>query len=477
MKNSILASLSLAVVSSLTLPNNANALSKKKSPNIILILMDDMGYGDLSSYGARGYDTPNIDKLAAEGIRFVNYYSPQAVSSASRAGLLTGCYPNRVGFSGALFPNSKVGINPDETLIPELLKGQHYATGMVGKWHIGDKIDFLPLQHGFESFYGIPYSNDMWVPRFKNLPELPILNGNDKVKEVKTQSDQDELTTDFTEKAIQFIENHKKKPFFLYLAHAMVHTPIGVSDKFRHKSKSGMFGDMMMEVDWSVGQIMNALKRNGIDKNTIIVFTSDNGPWLNFGNHAGSTGGLREGKGTTWEGGQRVPCIIRWPMVISKGKVSNELVSGMDFLPTFAEITGAKLPTQKIDGISMLPILLNREQDFPDDRVFYYYYNNNSLEAVQKGYWKLVFPHKHRSYVGVLPGLDGKEGSYASAEVLQPELYNLGIDQGERVNVISQYPEIAKDLMRLADDMRNDLGDDLVSGKPGPGRRKLGQLK
>lgn len=477
MNKTTLNSVSALALCALSLQAQTKTNFKPKQPNIVVILMDDMGYGDLASYGATGYTTPNLDKLANEGVRFTNYCSPQAVSSASRAGFLTGCYPNRVGFSGAMFPNSKEGINPEEILIPEMLKNKNYATGMVGKWHIGDNVKFLPLQNGFDSFYGIPYSNDMWVPRFKGHPQLPMLSGNSKVKEVRTQEDQDSLTTDFTQKAVQFIQDHKKKPFFLYLAHAMVHAPIGASEKFRGKSKSGLFGDVMMEVDWSVGEVMKALADNKLDKNTIVIFTSDNGPWLNFGNHAGSTGGLREGKGTTWEGGQRVPCIVRWPGVVAAGKVSNELVSGIDILPTIAEITGAKLPEKKIDGVSLLPLLVNQDERFPANRLFFYYYNENSLEAVQKGHWKLVFPHKYRSYMGVMPGLDGKEGPYAQGQTTALELYDLSRDQGERNNVAKLHPEIVLDLQLAADDMREDLGDDLTKGKRGPGRRPWGKVK
>ncbi|HBC79874.1 MAG TPA: arylsulfatase, partial [Bacteroidales bacterium] len=324
---------------------NANAQKaesfKPCTPNIVLILMDDMGYGDIGRTGANLYNTPNLDRLANQGMQFTRYYCPQAVSSASRAGLLTGCYPNRIGISGALMPWATIGINSEETTIAEVLKSKGYHTGIIGKWHLGHHKEFLPLQHGFDEYYGIPYSNDMWPVDFDGVPIhlkdttsnkmkypiLPLIEGNEKVGEVRTLADQDKLTTDYTERAVRFIENHKTEHFFLYLPHSMVHIPLGVSEKFRGKSGQGMYGDVMMEVDWSIGEVMKALERNGLENNTLVIFTSDNGPWLNFGNHAGSTGGLREGKGTSWEGGQRVPCIMKWPSRIPAGEICSQLAS------------------------------------------------------------------------------------------------------------------------------------------------------
>jgi arylsulfatase len=453
-------------------------------------LMDDMGYGDIGSNGANQYDTPNLNRLANQGMQFTWYYCPQAVSSASRAGLLTGCYPNRIGFSGALMPWAKVGINSDETTIAEILKTKGYHTSIIGKWHLGHHREFLPLQHGFDEYYGLPYSNDMWpvdydgVPiRLKDttsirmkFPILPLIEGNEIVGEVRTLADQDKLTTEYTQRAVRFIEEHKKDKFFLYLPHSMVHVPLGVSDKFRGKSKQGLFGDVMMEADWSVGEIMKALERNGLDKNTLIIFTSDNGPWLNFGNHAGTTGGLREGKGNVWEGGQRVPCIMRWTGRIAAGEICNKLSSSVDILPTLAAITGASLPQNKIDGISILPLLLG-ESDVTPRHDLLYYYQKNSLEAVQRDYWKLILPHEgFQSYRFVRPGKDGWPGPFGSEKISSNQLYDLRRDPGEWYDVAEFYPEKVKELEDLAEKAREDLGDE-ITGKQGNNRRRAGEIK
>jgi arylsulfatase len=483
--------ITFGAASLLTIPALAQKATafQQTTPNIILILMDDMGYGDIGTTGANQYDTPNLNRLANQGMRFTWYYCPQAVSSASRAGLLTGCYPNRVGISGALMPWATIGINPDETTIAEVLKTKGYHTGIIGKWHLGHHKEFLPLQHGFDEYYGLPYSNDMWPVDFDGVPiylkdttsnkmkypALPLIEGNEKVGEVRTLSDQDKLTTDYTERAVRFIESHKKEHFFLYFPQSMVHIPLGVSDKFRGKSKQGLYGDVMMEIDWSVGEIMKTLERNGLDKNTLVIFTSDNGPWLNFGNHAGTTGGLREGKGTSWEGGQRVPCIMRWPGLIPAGTICSQLASSIDILPTLAAITGAQLPPRKIDGVSILPLMLG-ERDAAPRHIMYYYYQQNSLEGVQKDYWKLILPHKGISYEGVEPGKDGWPGKTVSREIRQNELYDLRRDPGERYDVAAYYPEIVKELLSIADEARNDLGDDITKS-PGMNRRKAGSIK
>jgi arylsulfatase A-like enzyme len=483
--------LGLSVASLAILPATAQKSQtfKASTPNIILILMDDMGYGDIGRTGANQYETPNLNRLANQGMQFTWYYCPQAVSSASRAGLITGCYPNRVGISGALMPWAQVGISSEETTIAEILKTRGYHTGVIGKWHLGHHKEFLPLQHGFDEYFGIPYSNDMWPVDFDGVPihlkdttsnkmkypVLPLIEGNEKVAEVRTLADQDKLTTTYTEKAVRFIEQHKKQHFFLYLPHSMVHIPLGVSEKFRGKSKQGMYGDVMMEVDWSVGEIMKALKKNGLEKNTLVIFTSDNGPWLNFGNHAGTTGGLREGKGSSWEGGQRVPCIMRWPGVIPQGEICSQLASSIDILPTLAAITGASPPEKKIDGVSILPLMLGDKTASPRHE-FFYYYQQNSLEAVQYDFWKLVLPHSGRTYRGVRPGNDGWPGPTGTENIKAPQLYDLRRDPGEWYDVSDVYPDKVKELGALAQKARDDLGDDLTQS-PGTNRRKPGSIE
>jgi len=468
------------------------AQKKQTKPNVIIVFMDDMGYGDLECYGATGYRTPNLNQLAMNGIRFTNFHTPQATCTASRAALLTGTYPNRMNMYGAFSPNAGVGLHSNEVTLAEMLKTVGYATAMIGKWHLGNEPEFLPTKQGFDEYLGLPYSNDMWpvdydgtpVPeshrKYKIYPTLPLLqitrdeNMPDTVMKVTTLDDQAKLTTLYTEKAVSFIKAHKKKPFFLYLAHSMTHVPIAASPKFKGKSEQGLFGDVMMEIDWSIQQIVKALEEQGIAKNTLIVFTSDNGPWLNYGNHNGSTAGLREGKGTSWEGGTSVPAILSWPAVIPKGQVNNKLSSTIDILPTLAEVTGAKLPDHKIDGVSILSLL--KGEDTNPRTTFYYYYNRNDLEAVRMGHWKLVFPHNYRSYEGVLPGNDGYPGPYNQGVQDSLALYDLRRDPGERYNVIEQNPNVLRDLQELAEQARRDLGDNLTE-RIGENRRPIGKIQ
>lgn len=482
-RNSLLTGLFVSSV-----PAIGQSLPKPQTPNVVLIFMDDMGYGDLSCYGALQYKTPNLDKLASQGVRFTNFVSAQAVCSASRAGILTGCYPNRVGISGALMPDAKIGLNPAEETIPEVLKKRNYKTAAIGKWHLGHLREFLPLQQGFDEYLGLPYSNDMWpvnydgkpasaekIDRKFNYPPLPLIDGNEKVREIKTLDDQSELTTLCTERAVRFISQHKKEPFFLYMAHSMPHVPLAVSSKFKGKSQQGMYGDVLMEIDWSVGEILKTLEKNGLDKNTLVIFTSDNGPWLNFGNHAGSTGGLREGKGASFEGGQRVPCLMKWPGHIAPGTVCNKLASTIDILPTLASITQAPLPEKKIDGVNILPLMLGDENANPRE-TFLYYYRKNSLEAVRKGDWKLVFAHPGRTYIGFRPGADGFPGSVNENFQHEEGLYDLRRDPGERYDVKEYYPEVVAELKKIAEEARQDLGDDIQNAE-GKNRRESGRIE
>ena len=464
---------------------------KNRPPNIVIIFTDDQGYADIGVYGAQGFQTPNLDRLANEGIRFTDFQVSQAVCSASRAALLTGSYSERVGVQGAFNHTARVGLNPDEETIAEMLKSIGYVTGIFGKWHLGHHKKFLPLQQGFDEYLGIPYSNDMWpvdydgssvsgTDHFKSFyPQLPLIEDNEKIEEIRTLDDQDQLTTRYTERAVDFITNNKDRPFFLYLPHSMPHVPLGVSNKFRNKSEQGMYGDVIMEIDWSVGEILNALSDNDLDDNTVVIFTSDNGPWLNYGNHAGSAFPLREGKGTMWEGGSRVPCIIRWPGRITAGSVSHQLAATIDILPTIASITGAALPARPIDGVSIQAILEGDTSATPREE--YYYYYGGELIAVRKGKMKLVFPHSYRSYAGIDLGLDGYPGIYKgvlgkyAVGKSKLELYDLDNDMSESKDVSEMYPDVVKTLQVLGQKAREELGDRLT-GTIGTGVRPIGRL-
>ncbi len=446
-----------------------------QSPNIVLVYIDDMGFGDLGRTGAIGYKTPNFDEMAAKGMFFSNFYSPQAVCTASRAGLLTGCYPNRLNFSGAIDHTAKVGLSDDEETIAELLKAKGYSTAAYGKWHLGFQEQFLPTNHGFDEYYGIPYSNDMWNqnPRGKTYyPPLPLY---ENTKVIAQNPDQTQFTTNFTERTIGFIKKNKNKPFFVYLAHPMPHVPLFVSDKFKGKSEKGLFGDVIMELDWSIGMIRKTLKDLNLDKNTLFIVTSDNGPWLNYGNHAGNAGGFREGKGTSYEGGQRVPCIMEWTGTIPAGKVSNNIAAGIDLLPTIVAVAGAKSPIKKIDGVSLVANLKGDLTAVPRE-AFLFYYRKNNLEAIRYRNWKLVFDHPGRTYIGFSPGKDGAAGGSNENFSHEGGLYDLGRDPGERYNVMADFPEIIAMLQKMADEARQDLGDDLTN-KTGANRREIGKLR
>lgn len=443
-------------------------------PNVVIIFTDDQGYRDLANFGSPNIKTPNIDKMAAEGGRYTSFYAAQPVCSASRVGLLTGCYPNRVGVSGAYMPDSPKGLNPTETTLAEMLKPQGYKTAIYGKWHLGDAEPFMPNSQGFDEFYGIPYSNDMWPLHpwqgtIFNFPPLPLYE-NEQV--VDTLDDQSMLTTWITERSVDFIERNKENPFFLYVAHPQPHVPLFVSDKFKGKSEGGLYGDVIMELDWSVGQILEALKRNNLDENTLVIFTSDNGPWLAYGEHAGSALPLREGKGTSWEGGVREPCVIRWPGEIPAGITVDVPFMNIDILPTLAQLTGASLPTAYIDGKDAWDVISGKSKESPQ-KAYYFYYNQNELHSVRSGDWKLYFPHSYRSLDGKEGGKGGLPVQYESLKIEKPELYNLKEDISELRNVAEQYPEEVKKLEVLADSIRMDLGDKLRSME-GTGQRPIG---
>jgi arylsulfatase/arylsulfatase A len=446
--------------------------AQDRPPNIIIVFCDDLGYGDVGVYGAKGYATPNIDRMAAEGMRFTSFCVPQAVCSASRAGILTGCYPNRVGIQGALGPKSKVGLHADEMTIAEALKPRGYATAIFGKWHLGDDPSFLPGRQGFDEYYGLPYSNDMWPfhPENPRFPPLPLIE-QDRV--IQENPDQTRLTADYTERAVRFIERHKDRPFFVYLAHAMVHVPLFVSEKFRGKSERGLFGDVMMEVDGSVGRVLETLKRLDLDGRTLVVFTSDNGPWLSYGDHAGSAGPFREGKGTSFEGGVREPGIFRWPGRIPAGTVCRELALTLDILPTVAAYAGAAPPADRvIDGKDIRPLLEGRPGAKTPHEVFWYYWGQE-LQAVRSGEWKLHFPHSYRT-LEQGGGKDGKPTKYSQKKI-ELSLFNLEQDPGETTDVAAKNPDVVERLKALAERAREDLGDSLQK-RTGKNVRPAGRL-
>lgn len=462
----------------------------QKTPNIVLIFIDDLGYRDIGPFdpsGANQFATPNLDRMAAEGRCFTDFVSSTAVCSASRAALLTGCYHGRVGIRGAFGPNAKNGISNDEMTLAELCKQKNYATACFGKWHLGHHKCFLPKQHGFDHYFGLPYSNDMWpfhpdyadlpanaAKRKRGYPDLPLIEGDEVINPQVTGEDQAQLTTQYTMRAVDFIEENRDRPFLLYLPHTMVHVPLFVSDKFAGKSGAGLFGDVMMEIDWSVGQILAALKENQIDENTLVIFTSDNGPWLSYGDHAGSALPLREGKGTMWEGGYRVPTIMRWPGKIPAGTKCDELASTIDIVPTVANLIGGRLPDHKIDGKNIGPLMFGDSQQKSPHEAFYCYYRGGELHAVRDRRFKLHFPHQYRTMKGQSPGSNGKPGSYRQEQV-GLELFDLKQDVGETVDVSAEFPEVVARLQSHAEIARADLGDKLKNQK-GSGVRQAGKL-
>jgi len=452
----------------------------EKLPNVVIIYADDMGYGDLHCYGAKDIKTPNLDRLAREGRRFTSFHVAQAVCSASRAALLTGCYPNRIGIHGALGPNAKVGISSNETTIAEMLKRRGYATGMAGKWHLGHHKQFLPVHHGFDEYLGLPYSNDMWPhhPEAKagTYPPLPLIKDDAASDPDVSAEDQVGLTTLYTERAVDFISRKKDGPFFFYLAYAMPHVPLFVSEKYKGKSAHGLYGDVIMEIDWSVGEVMKALEKAGVAKNTLVIFASDNGPWLSYGNHAGSPGPLREGKGTSWEGGVRVPGIVRWPGHAPAGTTSDAFWMTIDVLPTLTAITGAELPKQTIDGRNVRELWeAKRAAENPHDG-YAIYYEVNQLQSVVSGdeRWKLMLPHSYRTLVDV-GGTNGIPSKYKQVELKKTALYDLKNDVGEKRDVSDLHPDLVEKLAGFAEKMRAELGDALTK-RNGSGSREPGRV-
>jgi arylsulfatase A len=469
-------------LSGITLASGSTAVT----PNVVLIFIDDMGYADIVPFGATKYETPHLDRMARNGRCFTDFIVSSAVCSASRAALLTGCIHERVGFRGALGPNATTGIAEREMTIAELCKTKNFATACIGKWHLGHHPRFLPNQHGFDYYYGLPYSNDMWPfhpaaiaarnkdPKSPSIyPPLPMVEGNQVVDPDVLADDQKVMTRDYTERAVSFIESNAQRPFFLYLPHSMVHVPLYSSPEFEGKHPDGPYADAVREIDWSVGQILDTLERCEISDRTLVIFTSDNGPWLSYGEHAGSAGPLREGKGTAWEGGVRVPTIMQMPGTIPAGTVCDKLASTIDILPTIAHLIGAELPSLVIDGKNIAPLMVG-ESPSPHESIPYYY-ADGQLQAIRNERWKLVFPHQYRSIAGQMGRSDGNPIEYKNRKVETLELYDLDHDVSESINVIETNAEQTASLKVFADQWRMELGDSLT-GKRGNAIRPLDKI-
>ena len=434
-------------------------------PNVVLVFADDLGYADIGTYGSPGYPTPHLDQMATDGVRFTNFYVSQPVCSASRASLLTGNYANRIGIHNALGPGNTHGIHDDEITLGELFQSKGYATAIYGKWHLGHHPPFLPLNHGFDDYYGIPYSNDMWPYHPENPHAWGDLPTIERDSIVGYNTDQTRFTTDITGRATSFIRAQAEagQPFFVYVAHPMPHVPLFVSDERAGQSGSGLYGDVIHEIDWSMGSIMRVLNETGQDSNTLVLFSSDNGPWLSYGNHAGSAEPLREGKGTAFEGGVRVPFIAYWPGVLPEGLEVNTPAMTIDVFPTLAGLIGAELPSHPIDGRNIWPLFTGESTESPQT-AYFFWYRVNELHAVRSGQWKLQFPHRYRTMDGQEPGKDGIPGKYTFQNI-GLELFDLDNDIGESTNVASNHPDVVTRLTSLADSMRAVLGDALTDTK------------
>ncbi len=398
-----------------------------RPPNVVIVFTDDQGYGDLSCFGHPTIHTPHIDSLAANGAKLTQFYVASPVCSPSRAALLTGCYPRRVGMhEHVVFPPYDYGLHPDELTLADLLRAQGYATACFGKWHLGHRRGLLPTDQGFDTFFGVPYSNDM--AQYHRQPDnqydfrLPLMRDEEVIE---WEPDQHLLTRRYTEEAVAFIEAQGERPFFVYLPHSMPHIPIYASEDFEGRSPRGLYGDVIEEIDWSVGQLVAALERNGLLDDTLIVFTSDNGPWLQFKANGGSAGLLRGGKGTNWEGGQRVPCVAHWPDGIPAGQVLREVVTAMDLLPTIAALVGAELPDgREIDGHDVGALLRGEPGASSPTVDFLYYTSKGALAGIRRGPWKLLLD----------PG----------------ELYHLEHDVSEERDAAEKHPELVQELRELA---------------------------
>lgn len=431
-----------------------------RKPNFIVIFTDDQGYQDLGCYGAKKFKTPNIDRMAAEGMKFTDFYTAAPVCTPARAALLTGCYPPRVSMEAVLFPGSDTGLNPDEQTLAGVLKGAGYATACIGKWHLGHHPEFLPTRHGFDEFFGLPYSNDL-IPADQpggrpgsKYPPLPMMEGE---KTIETNPDQRLLTRRYTERAVDFIKRQGPHPFFLYLAHTMPHVPVFASDRFAGKSQGGKYGDAMEEIDWSTGEILRTLREMGLEKDTVILFTSDNGPWLRSGKYGelipedeeGSAVPLRGGKFTTYEGGLRVPCVVYAPGRVPAGKICSEVCGTIDVLPTFARMAGAPLRDGvRLDGNDIGNLFAgDAKAKSPHDS--FYYYRSADLQAIRRGKWKLLS----------LPPPKGVKERVV-------ELYDLESDIGETKDVSSANAALVAELQAAM----TTFDAELKANRRAPGR-------
>ena len=422
------------------------AIADPVKPNIVVIFVDDMGYADIGPFGATKQKTPNLNRMAAEGMKLTSFYAA-SVCSASRAQLMTGCYQARVSVPNVFSHEDVKGLNPAEVTVAERLKPLGYSTACIGKWHLGVQSTFLPTRQGFDKYFGIPYSNDMQNrPASGGEAVLPLLDG-ETVTELLTEDQQSTLMERYTTEAVSFINDNQSNPFFLYLAYNAIHTPIHPGSAFKGGSDNGQVGDLIEEVDWSVGQILDKIRSLNLIGQTFVLFTSDNGPWLIKGTDSGSSGPLRGGKSTTWEGGCRVPAIAWWPGRILPSSVSDVVMGTIDFLPTAVSMASGTVPdVPVIDGRDMSPVLLDNSTQSP--RNAHFYFNDFDLQAVRQGPWKLaVAPQPNASGSGVAPDA-----------VVNPRLYNLNNDIGERVNIAADNPDVVKTLQTLATQFSTKIG-------------------
>lgn len=436
------ATLSLAVFATAPMP----AEGADRKPNIIIVFIDDLGYADIGPFGATKQKTPHLDRMAREGMKLTSFYAAP-VCSVSRAQLLTGCYGARISVPGVYFPGSPNGLNPTETTIAEHLKPLGYATACIGKWHVGDQPDFLPTKQGFDRYFGIPYSNDMQRPAKGTSTGVSPLLRDDRIAELLSDEQQSNIVERYTDEAIRFIEEKKHQPFLLYLPHTAVHTPIHPGAAFRGKSENGRFGDWVEELDASVGRILTTVEKLQIAQDTLVFFTSDNGPWLVKGPDGGSAGPLRGGKGSTWEGGVRVPTLAWWPGHIGAGSTCDTVAGTIDLLPTAVHLAGGRVPEEpRIDGRDLSPVLLGKTKQSP--REAHFYFSGYTLQAVRQGPWKLA----------LTPQAENLGAKPANADEKQPRLYNLDEEIGERTNLADAHPEIVTRLRSLAETLNTEIG-------------------